>query len=75
MANIKAKTRYDKEDDVLMIFLGKGKIDDTQQTGNMIAHLSKKGELLLLEILNASKFLKETSAVFPPEVRRQVLSS
>ncbi len=73
MKNIDA--RYDKKDDVLMIFLGKGKIDDAQQTGNMIAHLSKKGELLLLEILNASKFLKETSAVFPPEVRRQVLSS
>ena len=66
MQNIKdLNTRYDKEDDVLMIFLSKGKIDDAQQTGNMIAHLSKKGELLL----------KETSAVFPPEVRRQVLAS
>lgn len=73
MQNI--NTRYDKEDDVLMIFLGKGKIDDAQQTGSMIAHLSKKGELLLLEILNASKFLKDTYAVFPPEVRRQVLAS
>jgi len=73
MKNI--NTRYDKENDVLMIFLGKGKIDDTQQTGNMIAHLSKKGEILLLEILNASKFLKETSAAFPTKVRRQVLSS
>lgn len=73
MQNI--NTRYDKDDDVLMIFLGKGKIDDTQQTGNMIAHLSKKGEVLLLEILNASKFLKEASKAFPPEIRRQVLAS
>lgn len=69
------KTRYDKEDDVLMIFLGKGKIDDTQQTGNMIVHLSEKGEILLLEILNASKFLKDTSRVFPENIRRQVLTS
>lgn len=75
MVNTKIKTRYDKEEDILMIFLGKGKIDDAQQTGNVIAHLSKKGELLLLEILDASKFLKEASAVFPPEVRRQVLAS
>ena len=73
MENI--KTRYDKEDDVLMIFLSKGKIDDAQQTGNIIAHLSKKGEVLLLEILNASKFLKKTSQAFPPDIRRQVLSS
>ena len=73
MKNI--KTRYDREDDALMIFLGKGKIDDTQQTGNMIAHLSNKGEVLLLEILNASKFLKETSQAFPADIRRQVLAS
>lgn len=75
MENIKnLKTRYDKEDDVLMVFLGKGKVDDTQQTGDVIVHLSEKGEALLLEILNASKFLKETSKAFPPEVRQQVLS-
>ena len=70
----KIKYRYDKEDDVLMIFLGKGKIDDAQQSGNIISHLSAKGELLLLEILNASKFLKETSQVFPSKIRQQVLS-
>ena len=73
MANI--KYRYDKEDDVLMVFLGKGQIDDAQQSGNIISHLSEKGELLLLEILDASKFLKETSRVFPQKVRQQVLAS
>ena len=73
MANI--KYRYDKEDDVLMVFLGKGKIDDAQQSGNIISHLSAEGELLLLEILDASKFLKETSRVFPQKVRQQVLAS
>lgn len=71
----KIKYRYDKEDDVLMVFLGKGKIDDAQQTGNIISHLSSKGELLLLEILNASKFLKETSQAFPFKIRQQVFST
>jgi len=71
----KIKYRYDKEDDVLMVFLGKGKIDDAQQSGDIISHLSAKGELLLLEILHASKFLKETSEVFPKEVKQQLLAS
>lgn len=71
----KIKYRYDKEDDVLMVFLGKGKIDDAQQSGNIISHLSAKGELLLLEILSASKFLKETSQVFPKEVKQRALAS
>lgn len=72
---VKIKYRYDKEDDVLMVFLGKGKIDDAQQTGNIITHLSSRGEVLLLEILEASKFLKETSEVFPKEIKQQVLAS
>lgn len=72
MANI--KTRYDKEDDALMLFMGRGKIDDAQQTGNVIAHFSKSGKLLLLEILEASKFLKEASRAFPSKIRQQALS-
>ena len=64
-----------KEDDVLMVFVGKGKMDDAQLSGNIISHFSTKGELLLLEILDASKFLKETSSAFPREIRQQVLAS
>ena len=70
----KIKYRYDKEDDVLMVFLGKGKIDDAQQSGNIISHLSAKGELLLLEILDASKFLKKASGAFPREIRQQFIA-
>jgi len=71
----KIKYRYDKEDDVLMVFMGKGKIDDAQQSGNIISHFSINGDLLLLEILDASKFLKETSHAFPREIRQQVLAT
>lgn len=73
MPNI--RTRYDKEDDALMLFFGKGKVDDAQQTGNIIAHFSKSGKLLLLEILEASKFLKEASRAFPSEIKREVFAS
>lgn len=70
----KLKYRYDKEDDVLMVFLGKGKIDDTQQSGNIISHLSASGEILLLEILDASKFLHETSKIIPSEIKQHIFA-
>lgn len=70
----KIKYRYDKEDDILMVFLGKGKIDDAQQTGNIISHFSANGELLLLEILDASKFLEATSRILPSQVKRHIFA-
>lgn len=71
---VKIKYRYDKEDDVLMVFLGKGKIDDAQQSGNIISHFSDKGDLLLLEILDASKFLEATSKMLPRQMRQHIFA-
>lgn len=70
----KIKYRYDKEDDVLMVFLGKGKIEDAQQSGNIISHFSASGELLLLEILDASKFLAATSKILPSQVKQHIFA-
>lgn len=70
----KIKYRYDKEDDVLMVFLGKGKIDDAVQSGNIISHFSVRGELLLLEILDASKFLEATSKILPSQVKQHIFA-
>lgn len=69
------KFKYNKEDDVLMIEFNKNPIDYAEQSGDLIAHFSPKRELVLLEILEASKFLKETSQVFPPKIRQQVFAS
>ncbi len=71
----KIKYRYDKDDDVLMVFLGKGKIDDAVQSGNIISHFSAKGELLLLEILDASVFLHETSKILPDEIKERYFAA
>ena len=68
------KYKYNKEDDVLMIEFNKNPIDYAEQSGDLIVHFSPKRELVLLEILDASKFLKETSQVFPLKIRQQVLS-
>lgn len=69
------KLNYNKNDDVLMIEFNDKPIDYAEQSKDVIAHFSPKNELVLLEILDASKFLKETSQVFPASIRQQVLAS
>ena len=52
------KISYKQEDDILMIETGlTGIIDHTEHTGPFISHFSQDGQLLLLEILDASEFL------------------
>jgi len=52
------RLNYDQEEDILMIeMLGEGTIDHAEHTGPFIAHFSQDGQLLLLEILDASEFL------------------
>lgn len=52
------KLSYDREEDILMIeTMRKGTIDHAEHTEPFIAHFSEDGQLLLLEILNASEFL------------------
>lgn len=53
------KVRYEKEDDVLMIELNKKPIDYAEQNGNLIVHFSPDREAVLLEFLDASKFLEK----------------
>lgn len=52
--------RYDREDDVLMIWFAPEKqIDHAEQSGQSILHLTAQDEPVLLEILNAQKFVPE----------------
>lgn len=69
------KIKYNKEDDVLMMELNDKPIDYAEQSGDIIVHFSPKREAVLLEILDASKFLKQTSQAFPARLRQQVLIS
>ena len=49
---------YDREQDILMIeTLQEGTLDHAEQSGAFIAHFGKEGQLLLLEILDASEVL------------------
>ena len=50
------KLRYDAESDVLMVVVSEsGELSHAEEMGEIVVHLSKDGEPLFLEILNASK--------------------
>lgn len=66
------KINFNKEDDVLMIELNNKQIDFAEQSGDIIVHFSPKGEAVLLEILDASKFLREQSKALPKEVKKAI---
>ncbi|MEK7396249.1 MAG: DUF2283 domain-containing protein [Candidatus Poribacteria bacterium] len=52
------KISYDREEDILMIEMkDKGTIDHAEQTDSFILHYDLDGEVLLIEILDASEFL------------------
>ena len=57
----KKKISYEPEADVLRIEVAKGTIDYASEVGNVVVHFSKKGMPLYLEILEATKFLKEST--------------
>jgi uncharacterized protein YuzE len=50
------RLRYDAESDVLMIIVSEsGELSHAEEMGDIVVHLSKVGEPLFLEVLNASK--------------------
>uniref|UniRef100_A0A7C4RTF2 DUF2283 domain-containing protein n=1 Tax=Desulfatirhabdium butyrativorans TaxID=340467 RepID=A0A7C4RTF2_9BACT len=54
------KISYDRSEDILMIETAEaGVIDHAEQVDQFIAHFSRDGSLLVLEILDASEFLAE----------------
>jgi len=50
------RLRYDSESDVLVIIVSEsGKLSHAEEMGDIVIHLSRRGEPLFLEVLNASK--------------------
>ncbi|MBL8161272.1 MAG: DUF2283 domain-containing protein [Anaerolineae bacterium] len=64
------KMRYDQDDDVLMIWFAEGKrVDHAERMGQSILHLTEHDEPILLEILNARRFIVDlvSTAITPAE--------
>ena len=65
---------YEKDEDVMMIELSGDKINYAEQTGDLIVHFSPKRKAVLLEILDASKFLEKAAKSIPEKLKYQILS-
>lgn len=68
------KFKYEREDDVLNIWLSGRKIDYGEQTGDIIVHFTEDEEPVYIEILDASKFLKRQAEDLPKEVKQKFFS-
>lgn len=60
----KLKITYDKEIDAMYIYLEKGKYHISKEIGDFIVDFDSKGKLLGIEILDASKVLRENLEFF-----------
>ena len=54
---------YDEEANLLSWEVAKGKISHVREIGNFIIHLSSAGKPILIEILDATKFIGQFQAI------------
>ena len=64
----KTKMSYEPEADVLRIETSSQPIEYATEVGNVVVHFSPKGMPVYFEILEASKFLKQASALVPQQM-------
>lgn len=55
------KVKYSKEEDVLLVEVSDEPIEHAEEVGSIIVHFTKDEKPVLLEILDASKFLAEAA--------------
>lgn len=66
---------YDPEANLISWELAKDPIDHTIELGNFIIHLSKTKKPVLIEILNASKFVGQMDKIKLEGIKRQVMEA
>lgn len=69
------KVKYHKDDDLLVIELSRKAFVDAEREGDFIVHFSKEKHPVLIEVLNASRFLKQTGKAVPKRNRHQFFSA
>ncbi len=68
----KNKVLYEKQDDVLNIWLSKKPIAYAEEADGVITHFTKENKPVYIEVLNASRFLKETTRFRPKTIQKQI---
>lgn len=69
------KVRYYQDADLLSLRVSKKPYKYAEQKGDVIVHYSADRNPVLIEIVNAAKFLKETNESLPKKVQKQVFPS
>lgn len=68
------KLKYDSDSDVLMWETSGRDIDYATQVANVVIHFSKENIPVLIEILEATKFITETKKILGRLKTRETLS-
>lgn len=63
---------YEKKDDVLNIWLSKKPIAYAEEIDGVITHFTTENKPVYIEVLNASRFLKETTRFLPKNIQKQI---
>ncbi len=53
--------RYDREEDILTYEVSPDEIDYAEELDSIVVHFTKEGKPVLLEILDASDFIAQTT--------------
>ncbi len=69
------KVKYYEDADLLSLRISKKKYYDATKSGDVIVHYTEEGEPVLIEILNAAKFLQKTDKSLPKNIQKKVWSA
>ena len=68
------EVKYNKKDNTMFIWFSREPVFFAEQTKNVIVHFSKSGQPVLMEVLEATDFLKKASLVLPGKVKREIFA-
>ena len=67
------KAKYYEDADLISWKISKKPFEHAIRSGDFVVHYSKDDEPVLIEILNAARFLKEANSMLPKKIQKQVL--
>ena len=68
------KAKYYEDADLLSLRVSNDPYKYARQTGDVIVHYSEDKEPVLIEIVNAAQFLKDTNKLLPKKVQDEIFS-
>lgn len=66
------KVKYYKDADLLSLRISNEPYKYARQTNDVIVHYSENKEPVLIEVVNAAKFLEDTTKLLPKKVQAQI---